>query len=342
MTILVKTGKKELLSVGIIWLFLMTVTAGIIIAVNRNTHKIINHLEYVETGRYGRSMILYSEAEKHGKIVVEKSDSKTTGSLAENVSANDPNMVQAVTLNSKAEEIDPRPKFAPDRFANYTLMAQLYDLTGNQFQSQLYYAKALASQGQWAKAIDYAKIGTEKESTSHQARTLLTDLYLRSNQTELAKTNLDILFADAANPTADDRLIRAHYLIQTGDRNEANAEYKKAFEQSRGNSDIGKAYAVSLADNGQPQQALAIYKAALGNGGLTDPNYLHLYAQLLVTEKQYAEAIDIISKAIEIEPNNGVLYMTLSQAYNDSGKQQLGLKAHIKAVQLDPSLQETK
>src|SRR5690606_2648645 len=100
-------------------------------ALHANALRIINHIEYVEAGRFQRMQALYLEAERHASRVLEKARELNIDSQQKVlVPVTDPDYVSAVNLYSRAMALDPRPEFSPERRLYYDQLAQLYEAAG--------------------------------------------------------------------------------------------------------------------------------------------------------------------------------------------------------------------
>lgn len=343
MRIVLNTSKKELIGVGILWSGLFFSALIVILLIARNAHNVINHLEYVETGRYGRSMVLYAESEKNIKEVFAALNENSDGTTSRSITLASDNAFKAlvqsgIDLNAKAEEIDPRPKFGADRYNNYIMMAHLYDYIDNHFLAQVYYAKALATQGAWDKAIDYARIGTEKPSTERKARLLLAELNLNAGRTEESGRILDALFSHPNVVTIAERLIRSKYYIAVGNLNGAEAELESVYNQSRGNPDYAKELASVYQMQSKLDKALSVLESSYESGGKIDPNYMHIYGEMLIESKKIPEAIQVLKQSLKIDPNNADLHLSLAKAYKQNGQEALSSRTYIRAIQLNPEL----
>jgi Flp pilus assembly protein TadD len=70
-------------------------------------------------------------------------------------------------------------------------------------------------------------------------------------------------------------------------------------------------------------------------------NALHLLGVLLNQMQDNLAAIDLISRAIQIVPDQPIFHNNLGNAYRDSGRYEQAIACYRKALQIKPDLVET-
>ena len=91
---------------------------------------------------------------------------------------------------------------------------------------------------------------------------------------------------------------------------------------------------------GDLEQAEKDYREILDAAPM-NANALHLLGVLSNQKQDNSAAIDLITRAIQILPNQPIYYNNLGNAYRDSGRCERAIACYQKALQLEPGLVET-
>jgi predicted Zn-dependent protease len=113
---------------------------------------------------------------------------------------------------------------------------------------------------------------------------------------------------------------------------------QKALAAAPSNIDYRKRLAMLLAGQKQFTAAAELMQKGLKYGGKTDPEYLHQYGTILLSNGNPAEAAHVLELAIKYEHNSSALYWSLAQAYERQKKSGKANAALQNAMRLDPKL----
>jgi len=125
----------------------------------------------------------------------------------------------------------------------------------------------------------------------------------------------------------------AHYNL--GVLTDAAEEVSRAIALEHSFAGRGKLMARKMQASGRRPEALKIWKA-VAKANPDDADAIGAIAGILITTKQYAEAIPELEAAISQKPRNAGLQLLLAQALLPAGKKDQGLAALDMAVQLAP------
>ena len=71
--VIFQADRRELRSMVALWAVLLVAAVAALLALNANAVRVINHIEYVKSGRYTRAQVLLREAEKRALAALERS-----------------------------------------------------------------------------------------------------------------------------------------------------------------------------------------------------------------------------------------------------------------------------
>ena len=136
-------------------------------------------------------------------------------------------------------------------------------------------------------------------------------------------------------PAAD--LVTGFEHHKAGRLGRAEAHYRKVLEKVPGNPDALHLLGVIALDRGQPDRAIQLIKKAIA----VQPNLAQAHSNLgnaLLARGRTADAIASYRRAIELEPRFAAAHNNLGRALADQGDLAAGVESCRRAVELDPSV----
>jgi tetratricopeptide (TPR) repeat protein len=165
-------------------------------------------------------------------------------------------------------------------------------------------------QGQLAQAQQALEQASELDPNNAYAWASLAETYLRLKQPQQASAA-----AETAEKVGSDNPVVSHALAMF-------------YEES---GDPARAFA--LAQAAERQQASPANQHLLTQTGFE-------YAQLLLRQQQFTHAADVISGAIQADPRNAQLTLTLGVARYGQRRFEDSIIAFLKVIQIDPSIEQ--
>lgn len=97
-------------------------------------------------------------------------------------------------------------------------------------------------------------------------------------------------------------------------------------------------YAYSVAyQMGDEDRKLRYSQIAFDKFGSEKPEFLQRIIQSYIADKKYDDAMALLNKAIEAEPNNGTYYYMIGVLYDEKGDKEQSQKSFKNAVNIDPN-----
>jgi tetratricopeptide (TPR) repeat protein len=159
---------------------------------------------------------------------------------------------------------------------------------------------------------------------------------LRQNQVREGLNQL----IKAAKLAPRERVLRywlANGYRMNGDLDRSERIFRKLLEEKAGDFDSSFGLAFLLRDAGKPAEAAVVLQAAAEQPGLT-LNHLLQITGFLRDSNQFAAAIPVCSKALELSPRRADLFFKLARLYQATGDFDRSLE-HLKtALDLKPSV----
>ncbi len=331
---------KELRVPLAVWGILMVMAIAGLLYLRSNALRIIENIHYVDVSRGDKALVLYAEAEKHARQVLEKAEEMNRLSGRKYVvPKNDENLVKSVELLNKALDVDLRDEFSPERTMYYELLGQVHDAAGNRAEQLGAHTRAMMAQRDVADAADFIRVLREVEPQSPEPILLQAQLHLLSNDTSSALTALDELYTSyTVTPKA--RWVKGQLLTRVGDVENAAVEIRQAIEQRPENLTYRRDLANLLANKEKKAEAVEVLRGGMEHGAWYDAAYLHTYGNYLTDTGKLDEAIRVLKQADELAPYSGDVQWSLAKAYHEAGKPKLAASALRRATEIRPELHE--
>jgi tetratricopeptide (TPR) repeat protein len=132
-------------------------------------------------------------------------------------------------------------------------------------------------------------------------------------------------------------IMRSTLLFEKGDKDKALADAEECIRLQPSSPDAIRYHASLLADLGRMDDAVAALKKLIESEDPKEKLQGQLtLAQLYVAKKQSAKAIEVYSKYLEKEPENGEFLRGRGDAYTNIGKINEALADYEKAYKIDP------
>jgi len=204
-------------------------------------------------------------------------------------------LAQAETDIRKAMEV------APQNPIGYNQMGQLR-LTQKQYsQAEKYYQQAL-----------------ERDPASTDGLNGLMNVYLAQKQTDLAITAANAQLAKVPDSSAFHDLLGTTLFNDKKDMKGAEAEFKRAAELDKNNSDALVKLGQVQAAEGSADQAIATYQQSLNNNPREVRFYI-LIGELFESKRDREKAKQMYQKALEIQPENALASNNLARVMLQQG-----------------------
>ena len=198
---------------------------------------------------------------------------------------------------------------------------------------QILLASLYISDGQYDKAIEVARKILEKNPDNFDALEIITiAARAKGNKAEYKAAANDLLAKDPDNAQAN---------IMVGDEYLGNAKYKmalqsyaKALKTEPENYDAKYGYAVCSYYTDDVKTAKQISLELLEKEPDND-GAMSLLAKIYSEENKYAQAVELVTKAIEINPYNYNYYLELGLYQNARGQRKQAIAAWDKCIEID-------
>jgi predicted Zn-dependent protease len=243
-----------------------------------------------------------------------------------------------LALLARAEVLDPRARFSPEREKYYRLQGDLHGLAGGVQQQLICYGLASLCRKDYSAAAQYSQRSL-KEGDAGPAQLLEAELQYAMGQKDAAKNILGTL-TQFTSASAEAHELLSRIYVENQDIPAAVAEIRQAIAKREFDVDLRKSLAHLLVRLDKAQEALQMLKDGLLVGGANDGNYLHIYGELLRLQHNAKESVVVLEKALKVEPNNGDLFLSLARAHEAAGNKRKAAEALLRAVTLKPELQK--
>jgi len=205
-------------------------------------------------------------------------------------------LAQAETDIRKAMEV------APQNPIGYNQMGQLR-LTQKQYsQAEKYYQQAL-----------------ERDPASTDGLNGLMNVYLAQKQIDLAVAAANAQLAKVPDSSAFHDLLGTTLFNDQKDMKGAEAEFKRAAELDKNNSDALVKLGQVQAAEGSADQAIATYQQSLNNNPREVRFYI-LIGELFESKRDREKAKQMYQKALEIQPENALASNNLARVMLQQGE----------------------
>jgi adenylate cyclase len=115
------------------------------------------------------------------------------------------------------------------------------------------------------------------------------------------------------------------------------AEGEKALAFAPNSADVVNIYAIILTYAGRWHEAIPFFREALRLNPIPPNHYYRHFAVVLREMGQYDEAISLLKKTIEQEPDDIFAYLVLATVYSYSGRQEEARVAGAEVLRINPS-----
>ena len=199
---------------------------------------------------------------------------------------------------------------------------------------QLAYARQLQDAGSLDKAVDLAKAQLKGTPDDKDVYFTLADMYTRAGEYKQAYSALDKI--EPLSQKKDDQVFLEYYRGTVADRqkmyDQAEAYFRKGLQQEPNSAPIQNDLGYMLADRGvQLPEAVSLLKKAVDY----DPQngaYLDSLAWAYYKQGQYALAEEYAHRAVLRSPNDPSVLDHLGQIYAHNGKLQLAIEEWQKSL----------
>jgi len=334
-----KTSKREVRITLGIWAVLLVLGIAAVLLLRYNVMAILERLYFVNVGRGQKAQVLYAEAEKHSRAVLEKAHSlNKSAHVKVSVPETYPQLRQAEKLYEQAFEWDARPEFDLERSVHYELLAQVEDAAGDASGQLINNARAFMTVQNYGDARDYLTSAI-RISGAPEATVVLAQLSLKEHKTSEAIALLNEL--ESSKPLSAKALwVKSQGYVQQLDNVKAEESLRKAVEAAPKNLTFRQDLGQMLYANGNSAESIRVMEAGLDDGGWLDPAYLHVYGDYLTNAGDLAEAIRVLKQADELAPWSGDIQWSLARAYHKAGKAALAASALRRATEAKPELHD--
>lgn len=236
-------------------------------------------------------------------------------------------------------------------FLGHYYLARTFEAQGKLPQAEAYYLKAMALQpDQDQVRIDYArvlaaqkKVGPAREvlqamieanPRSVTAKTMLAQLLVADNKLDEALEQFEQVRELEADPT-DTRFKIALIKLQRGDMTGAETELSLILAQHPDNATARYYLATTYVGQKRMNDAAAELKKIPQDSDLFVESRT-LGAYLFKQQKQYDQAIQMISEGLKARPADQKLLLFLASLYSESGNNEKAIEIARKLIELDP------
>jgi tetratricopeptide (TPR) repeat protein len=333
------TRRELQITLGV-WAVLLGGAIAGLLMLRSHAVDIINHIHYVDVARGSKAAVLYAEAEKNARAVLQTyQDLNGKSPQKIQVPADDPYLKRSLALYAAALKIDPQPAFSPTRTIAYEMLAQVNEAAGNEVGQLLANASALVSVNNQKDALQYIQRAREANPQSPEPLVLLAQVHLLNADIASAMQAIDDVFTSSTvTPTA--RAVQARILQAEGKPDLAAEQLQKALEADPQNLDFRLSLAENRAAAGDTAAAAKTLQGGLPDGGWLDAAYLHFYSGSLMDLNDLDEAIRVLEQADRLAPYSGDVQFSLAQAYHKAGKTRQAASALRRATEVKPELQD--
>ncbi len=333
-------SRKELVITLSIWLALLACAIVALLLLQANALRIIDRINYVNVSRGQKAEVLYAEAEKNARKVLEESEVLNLESSRKVIiPAANKQLQTTLRLFDQAFQADIRPEFSSERTMYYELLGQVHDASGNHLEELLAHSRAFISQSDTTDALSYIQQAREASATSPEPVLLLAQLYETNNQIPESLAVLDDLYSSYPL-TAKARWVKARVLLKTQQVDDAIVELELAVKEDGKNLTYRQELGMALAVNGKMAEAAEVMQPGLAFGGWLDASYLHMYGNYLMEAADTQEAVRVLGQADALAPNSGDVQLSLAKAYHQAGKSRQAASALRRATEIKPELHD--
>ena len=144
---------------------------------------------------------------------------------------------------------------------------------------------------------------------------------------------------------AEEHVKRGEKHLQNKEYNSAEFEYGTALRYDEENLKAHHGMSKIYIETGQTDKAKEHLKKMGEIEALYDPVNKHIFNECAIDlrkQKMYNEAINNYKKAIEIDPNDEVLYYNMARAYFEKGEMENAMESLKKGIKICPDFTEAK
>ena len=150
---------------------------------------------------------------------------------------------------------------------------------------------------------------------------------------------------DPKKVKAEEHVKRGEKHLQNKEYNSAEFEYGTALRYDEENLKAHHGMSKVYLETGKTDKAKEHLKKMGEIEALYDPANKHIFNECAIDlrkQKMYDDAIRNYNKALEIDPNDEVLYYNLARAYFEKGEADNAIKSLEKAIKVNPDFAEAK
>ena len=174
------------------------------------------------------------------------------------------------------------------------------------------------TQKQYSQAEKYFRQALERDPASTDGLNGLMNVYLAQKQTDLAITAANAQLAKVPDSSAFHDLLGTTLFNDKKDMKGAEAEFKRAAELDKNNSDALVKLGQVQAAEGSADQAIATYQQSLNNNPREVRFYI-LIGELFESKRDREKAKQMYQKALEIQPENALASNNLARVMLQQG-----------------------
>jgi len=174
------------------------------------------------------------------------------------------------------------------------------------------------TQKQYSQAEKYYRQALERDPASTDGLNGLMNVYLAQKQTDLAITAANAQLAKVPDSSAFHDLLGTTLFNDKKDMKGAEAEFKRAAELDKNNSDALVKLGQVQAAEGSADQAIATYQQSLNNNPREVRFYI-LIGELFESKRDREKAKQMYQKALEIQPENALASNNLARVMLQQG-----------------------
>ena len=335
--VIFQADRRELRAVVALWAVLLVAAVAALLALNANAVRVINHIEYVKSGRYTRAQVLLREAEKRALAALERSAELNRAGEKKVLPRGDADYAAAAALYERAFAMYPGDLYGPDMRPHYERLAALHEAGGEERRAVRASSLAFMAAGDFTNAASYASTLTIRDPSDTESWKVLADIHLRANSQGPAEGAI-ARYETTGGSAAVVHALRARLAILRHDTAMAIRELEISLEQEAANPQARKQLAELLSDAKRREDAAKVLEEGVALGGSEDGNYMHRLGDLLVLLNRPADAVTALEQAARLEASSAAVQWSLARAYLKLGKKSRHDSALQRAFALDPSL----
>lgn len=333
--LVVRTGRREIVSVLLIWAVLLAAALAALFLFHRSSVRLINHIEYVKAGRFIRMLALYEEAKKHADAAL----TKAGDAPGARISAEDASYRKAVELYNRAFELDPRGTLTADHTLYYQILMRLHEAAGREAETLQAMVRDALTRRDFAAAGDYVARLRELAPSDAETWCLAVEVPLRAGRLEEA-TSATVRLEDVGGRSAALHELRGRIARAKGKPAVAAQEYTEAVKLLPQKIDLRKELAALLTNAGRREEALRVLEEGRPLGGELDGNYMHLLGMALLGAGRTQEAVEALETAATLEMHSADVHLALARAHHRAGNLARSDRALQRAYALNPELRK--